>query len=98
MAAPEDTPPHQRAAAARDLAFAGRLSDDAGWLADAQAYLRDRAEADRPFLLFVGFGGPHFPHDNAPADLKALYPPDGIELRRNVPDGSSTSANAADNA
>jgi len=54
--------------------------------ADAQAYLRDRAKADRPFLLFVGFGGPHFPHDNAPAELKALYPPDGITLRPNVPE------------
>ncbi len=33
----------------------------------------------------MGYGGPHFPHDNAPDELKALYPVDGITLRPNVP-------------
>jgi len=54
--------------------------------ADARAYVREHAKADRPFFLFVGYGGPHFPHDNAPDELKALYPADEIILRPNVPE------------
>jgi arylsulfatase A-like enzyme len=54
--------------------------------ADAQAYIRNRADSQKPFLLFVGYGGPHFPHDNAPEELKALYPPEDIVLRPNVPE------------
>jgi len=53
---------------------------------DAQTYIRTHAESGKPFFLFVGYGGPHFPHDNAPQELKALYPPDTIELRPNVPE------------
>ena len=51
---------------------------------DAQAYLRARAAADKPFVLFVSYGTPHFPHDTAPADLKALYPPESLKLAPNV--------------
>lgn len=51
---------------------------------DAQEYIRQHADGDRPFLLFLGFGGPHFPHHNAPEELNALYPPDQLELRPNV--------------
>jgi len=53
---------------------------------DAQAYIRDRAKNGKPFLLVMSYGGPHFPHHSAPADLKALYPIDSIKLRPNVPD------------
>lgn len=53
---------------------------------DAVSYIRDHAKDEKPFLLFVGYGGPHFPHDSAPEKLKALYPPDKIELRPNVTD------------
>lgn len=52
--------------------------------ADAQAYIRAHAGRDKPFFLFVGYGGPHFPHDNAPEELKALYPPEKLVLRPNV--------------
>ena len=52
---------------------------------DARAFIRDHASGDKPFLLFIGFGGPHFPHNNAPENLKALYPVEKIELRPNVP-------------
>jgi len=51
---------------------------------DAQAYIRDHADGDKPFFLFVGYGGPHFPHHTAPEELKALYPPEALELRPNV--------------
>jgi arylsulfatase A-like enzyme len=53
--------------------------------ADAQAYIRENADGEKPFFLFVGYGGPHFPHNSAPEKLKALYPPDELQLRPNVP-------------
>lgn len=52
---------------------------------DAQKYIGDHADSENPFLLFLGFGGPHFPHNNAPEELVELYPPESLELRHNVP-------------
>lgn len=52
---------------------------------DAQAYIREHAANDNPFLLVVAYGSPHFPHHSAPDELKAQYPPESIELRPNVP-------------
>ena len=54
--------------------------------AEAQAYIRAHAEGDKPFLLVMAYGGPHFPHHTAPEELKALYPPGSLELRPNVPE------------
>lgn len=53
---------------------------------DAQAYIREHAKGDKPFLLVMAYGGPHFPHKSAPEELKALYPLDSIKLRPNVPE------------
>ncbi|MFC2141658.1 sulfatase [Acidobacteriota bacterium] len=53
---------------------------------DAQEYIREHAKGDRPFLLVMAYGGPHFPHRYAPEELKDLYPADSIELRPNVPE------------
>jgi arylsulfatase A-like enzyme len=53
---------------------------------DAQEYIRDHAKRDKPFLLMVAYGGPHFPHGTAPKELKAHYPVDSIKLRPNVPE------------
>jgi arylsulfatase A-like enzyme len=52
---------------------------------DAQQYIRDHSRDDKPFVLFVSYGIPHFPHGTAPEELKALYPPEKIHLRPNVP-------------
>jgi len=52
---------------------------------DAQSYIRDCANSEKPFLLFVSFGPPHFPHQTAPAGLKKLYPPENLKLFPNVP-------------
>ncbi|MEK7781622.1 MAG: sulfatase [Verrucomicrobiota bacterium] len=52
---------------------------------DAQQYLRDRARGDRPFILLVAYGVPHFPHATAPAEYQALYPPEKIQVPPNVP-------------
>ena len=60
--------------------------------ADACAYIKEKAKAEKPFLLFLGFGGPHFPHRSAPAKLKKLYPEDQIKLRPNVPENQQEKA------
>lgn len=52
---------------------------------DAQQYLRDHARGERPFVLMVAFGSPHFPHATAPEEFKALYPPEKIQVPPNVP-------------
>jgi len=52
--------------------------------ADAQHYIREHAKGDKPFLLVMAYGGPHFPHHTAPQELKAMYAPDSIKLRPNV--------------
>lgn len=59
---------------------------------EGQAYIREQANKDRPFLLVMAYGGPHFPHHTAPEALKAMYPPELIELRPNVTDKFKTSA------
>jgi arylsulfatase A-like enzyme len=53
---------------------------------DARKYIRGHAKGGKPFLLFMAYGGPHFPHHMAPKELKAMYPPDSIKLRPNVPE------------
>ncbi len=53
---------------------------------DAQKYIREHAKADKPFLLMMAYGGPHFPHRYAPEELKQQYPVDSIKLRPNVPE------------
>ena len=53
---------------------------------DAQRYIHDHANKDKPFLLVMAYGGPHFPHQSAPEERKAMYPPESIKLRPNVPE------------
>ncbi len=53
---------------------------------DAQEYIRDHAKKDNPFILMVAYGGPHFPENQAPEELKARYPVDSIKLRPNIPE------------
>ena len=52
---------------------------------DAQEFLHAHAVADQPFVLFLAFGTPHFPHAAAPEELKQRYPPERIQLLPNVP-------------
>jgi arylsulfatase A-like enzyme len=59
---------------------------------DACAYIKDKATAEEPFLLFLSLGGPHFPHGSAPKNFKALYPVDQIKLRPNVPKNQQAQA------
>jgi len=52
---------------------------------DAQQYIRSHKNGNKPFLLVMAYGGPHFPHESAPSTFKKLYPVDAIKLRPNVP-------------
>jgi len=60
--------------------------------ADAQQFLRRRGSAGKPFLLFLAFGPPHFPHATAPAEYQALYKPGQLTLAPNVPAASAAAA------
>ena len=51
----------------------------------AQAYIREQAGGERPFVLMVSYGPPHPSSSPAPKEYRALYPPDQIELPPNVP-------------
>ena len=52
---------------------------------DAQQFLRDHGQKDKPFLLMVAYGEPHFPHQTAPQEFRDLYPPPSLTLPPNVP-------------
>jgi arylsulfatase A-like enzyme len=52
---------------------------------DAQSYLRGRAKAGKPFLLWLAWGPPHNPYETAPPKYRALYPAETIKLQPNVP-------------
>lgn len=57
---------------------------------DAQRYIHDHGKDAQPFVLFVSYGIPHFPHGMAPAEFKAMFPPDKIQFRPNVPEAMQT--------
>jgi arylsulfatase A-like enzyme len=52
---------------------------------DAEQYIRRRPHGAQPFILFIAYGVPHYPHTTAPAEFKALYAPEKIKLPPNVP-------------
>jgi arylsulfatase A-like enzyme len=52
---------------------------------DADQYIRDHANADRPYFLTVSYGPPHFPY-MAPPEYKARWSEQDIRLRPNVPE------------
>lgn len=52
---------------------------------DAINYIEGR-ETDTPFMLMLSWGPPHDPYNTAPEAFKALYDPDDLVLRPNVPE------------
>ena len=52
---------------------------------DAQQYIESRAKTGKPFLLWLAWGPPHNPYETAPEKYKAMYDPEKIQLRPNVP-------------
>jgi arylsulfatase A-like enzyme len=53
--------------------------------ADAEEYLRRHAGEEQPFLLMLSWGPPHNPYQTAPKRFRAMYEPESIQLRDNVP-------------
>lgn len=51
---------------------------------EAQSYLRQH-NGERPFALFLSWGPPHNPFGTAPPEYEAMYRPEDIILRDNVP-------------
>jgi arylsulfatase A-like enzyme len=51
---------------------------------DAISYIRENAGGDKPFLMVLAWGAPHFPHHTAPGDLQKIFSPENIILRENV--------------
>jgi len=52
---------------------------------DAIGYLSKRADSGEPFLLYLSWGPPHAPYHTAPERYQALYDPEALTLRPNVP-------------
>lgn len=51
----------------------------------AEQYIRDHADDDEPFALFLSWGPPHNPYETAPEKYRAMYPKENVDLRSNVP-------------
>jgi arylsulfatase A-like enzyme len=47
--------------------------------------MRRHGRAEQPFLLMLSWGPPHNPYGTAPERFRAIYRPDEIKLRPNVP-------------
>ncbi len=58
---------------------------------DAQSYLADKSNEDKPFFLFVAFATPHFPHHSAPEEYKSIYDKSSFFLAPNVPEALDSS-------
>lgn len=58
---------------------------------DAQDYIRTH-DPTKPFFLTLSWGPPHAPYGTAPEEYRAMYAPEDIELRDNVPDELSNDA------
>jgi arylsulfatase A-like enzyme len=56
---------------------------------DAQQYLHDHAQTNKPFLLFLSWGPPHNPYQTAPQTDREKYRPRSLQLRPNVPKAES---------
>ncbi|HXT59776.1 MAG TPA: sulfatase [Pirellulales bacterium] len=53
---------------------------------DAEDFIRHHAGRGQPFALFLSWGTPHNPYETAPEKYRAMYKPENIQLRPNVPD------------
>lgn len=51
---------------------------------DANQYLTNHANDEKPFLAVISIATPHFPHHIAPKKYKDMYPPQTLKLNPNV--------------
>jgi arylsulfatase A-like enzyme len=59
---------------------------------DAQSYLEAHAKSAKPFLLWLAWGPPHNPYETAPEKYRAMYSPEKMILRDNVPEAARDAA------
>ncbi len=59
---------------------------------DAQQYLRDHAQSQKPFFLVLAWGPPHDPYFTAPEKYRAMYDAEKLTLRPNVPEAGRATA------
>ncbi len=59
---------------------------------DAQEYIKDHADEDKPFALFLSWGPPHAPYLTAPQKYKDMYDPAKVTVPPNVPKESEKEA------
>jgi len=52
---------------------------------DAARYIREHANGEKPFMLMLSWGPPHFPLHTAPEEYRKRYEGREIRLRPNVP-------------
>ena len=55
---------------------------------DAIQFLHYHAKSEKRFVLFLSWGPPHDPYLTAPEKYRALYNPETLELRANVPEAA----------
>jgi len=53
--------------------------------ADASEYIRKHVGGEKPFFLVLAWGPPHSPYETAPKKYRAMYAPEKLVLRPNVP-------------
>lgn len=53
---------------------------------EACEYLRAHSKSEKPFLLWLAWGPPHDPYLTAPEKYRAMYRPDTLKLRPNIPE------------
>ncbi|MFT5368585.1 MAG: arylsulfatase A-like enzyme [Candidatus Latescibacterota bacterium] len=51
---------------------------------DAQTYIKEHTNTDKPFFLMLSLGPPHFPHHNAPKAYQKMFSPDTVTFAPNV--------------
>ena len=49
-------------------------------------YIREKSKNENPFLLMLSWGPPHAPYQTAPEKYRAMFSPEDIDIRPNVPD------------
>ncbi len=62
---------------------------------DVQKHLRDHAQSKKPFAFMLAWGPPHTPYTTAPKKYQAMYDPEKIILRGNVPPSDADKARHA---
>lgn len=58
---------------------------------DVQHYIQNHTQ-DNPFFMVLSWGPPHAPYETAPENYRAMYQPEDVPLRPNVPEEKEAEA------